>query len=102
MMKSQYFDMGSLVITTGIDSQMMNDDIFFNEVMSCLKRYSNKDWGELDEEDKAVNDEALNYPEDIYLLGSYDTCHGKIYIITNRISEKTVENVTTICFPAER
>ena len=46
--------------------------------------------------------QALQYPDDLYLLGAYKTCKGKIYIITNRISEKAGDNATTVCFPDER
>lgn len=67
-----------------------------------LKRYGNKDCGELDAEDKQTNEDALQYPDDLYILAAYKTCKGKIYIITNRISEKAGDNATTICFPAER
>ena len=49
-----------------------------------------------------TNEEALNYPDDLYLLGAYDTSKGKIWIITNRISEKAGDNATTVCFPDER
>ena len=53
-------------------------------------------------EDKLINEDALNYPEDLYLLADYKTCKGTIYIITNRISETAGDNATTICFPSER
>lgn len=33
---------------------------------------------------------------------AYKTCRGKIYIITNRISEIAGDNATTICFSDER
>ena len=44
-------------------------------------------WGDLDEEDKQTNEDALQYPDDLYLLATHKTCKGKIYIITERISE---------------
>ena len=56
----------------------------------------------MDAEDKQTNEDALQYPDDLYLLGAYKTCKGKIYIITNRISETAGDNATTICFPDER
>jgi hypothetical protein len=45
---------------------------------------------------------ALKYPDDLYLLGDYETSKGKIYIITNRISEITGDNGITVCYPSER
>lgn len=68
----------------------------------ALQRYAVKDWGNLDDEDKQTNEDALNYPDDLYVMGAYDTSKGKIWIITNRISEKAGENATTVCFPDER
>ena len=56
-------------------------------IMSALQRYCNKDWGDLYEEDKQTNEDALQYPDDLYLLATHKTCKGKIYIITERISE---------------
>lgn len=47
-----------------------------------------KGWGNLDDEDKKTNEEALKYPDDLCVMGAYDTSKGKIWIITNRISEK--------------
>lgn len=56
----------------------------------------------MDEEDKQTNENALQYPDDLYLLAAYETCKGKIWIITNRISEIAGDNATTVCFPSER
>lgn len=72
------------------------------KVTIALQRYVVKDWGNLDDEDKKTNEEALNYPDDLYLLGAYNTSKGKIWIITNRVSEKAGDNITTVCFPDER
>ena len=81
---------------------MAAEQKFAVEVTIALQKYAVKDWGNLDAEDKQTNEEALNYPEDLYLLGAYDTSKGKIWIITNRISEKAGDNATTVCFPDER
>lgn len=94
--------MGQIVVTKGIDNAMRENRKFALEINICLQRYSIKDWGNLDNEDKKANDDALNYPDDLYLLAAYNTCKGKIWIITNRISEKAGDNATTVCFPEER
>lgn len=64
--------------------------------------YQVKDWGNLDDEDKQTNEDALKYPDDLCLLAAYETCKGKMWIITNRISENVRDNATTVCFPSER
>ena len=94
--------MGKVVVTKGIDNLMRENRKFALEVNLCLQRYAVKDCGNLDAEDKQTNEDALNYPDDLYLLAAYNTCKGKIYIITNRISEKAGDNATTVCFPDER
>ena len=102
MVTSKFFNMGKIMVTKGIDTAMMENFKFAVEVDLCLKRFAVKDWGNLDKEDQQTNENALNYPDDLYLLGSYQTSKGKIWIITNRISEKAGDNATTVLFPNER
>ena len=102
MVKSKYFNVGKVVATIGVNNTIKENEQFARGIISALQRYVNKDWGDLDEEDKQTNEDALQYPDDLYLLGAYKTCKGKIYIITNRISETAGDNATTICFPDER
>ena len=94
--------MGKVVVTKGIDSLMRENRKFALEVNLCLQRYAVKDLGNLDAEDKQTNEDALNYPDDLYLMGAYNTSKGRIWIITNRISETPGGNATTVCFPDER
>ena len=94
--------MGQIVVTKGIDNTMRENRKFAIEVNLCLQRYAVKDWGNLSDEDKQTNKDALQYPDDLYLLAAYQTSAGKIWIITNRISEKAGDNTTTVCFNDER
>lgn len=80
----------------------MENDRFAAEVQLSLQRYAVKDWGCLNEENKQTNEDSLNNPDDLYLLAAYETCKGKIYIITNKISENAGDNSTIVCFPDER
>ena len=102
MITSKFFNMGQIVVTRSINEYMSADKKFATEINLCLRRFVVKDWGDLDEEDKQTNEDALQYPDDLYLLGAYQTSKGKIWIITNRISEKAGDNATTVCFPEER
>lgn len=102
MITSKFFNMGQVVTTRSINNLMAAEQKFAVEVNIALQRFAVKDWENLDDEDKKTNEEALNYPDDLYLLGAYDTSKGKIWIITNRISEKAGDNATTVCFPDER
>ena len=102
MLTSKYFNIGKVVVTHGINEAMTENSRFAAEVNLSLQRYAVKDWGNLDDEDKQTNEEALKYPDDLYLLAAYETCKGKIWIITNRISGNAGDNATTVCFPSER
>lgn len=102
MITSKYFNMGKIVVTYGINKAIKENARFATEVNLSLQRYAVKDWGNLDKEDRQTNEDALSYPDDLYLLASYETCMGEIWIITNRISENAGDNATTVCFPSER
>lgn len=102
MFTSKFFNLGKVVCTATLNNAMSENKQFASEVRSALQRYVVKDWGDLCEEDKQTNEDALQYPDDLYILAVYKTCKGKIYIITNRISEEAGDNATTICFPDER
>lgn len=102
MITSKYFNMGMIVVTRGINATMKESDHFKMEVFYALDSFSNKNWGILCEEDQKINEDALRYPEDLYLFGAYQTSRGKIDIITNRKSEIAGDNVTTVLFPDER
>lgn len=102
MITSKFFNVGKVVVSRGVDKAMEENSRFAVEVCLSLQRYCVKDWGNLLEDDKQVNEAALQYPDDLYLLAAYQTSKGKIYIITNRISENAGDNATTVCFPSER
>lgn len=101
MFNSEYFALGQVVCTNTIIQATKNDKRFALEIADAIMRYCNKDWGNLCAEDKKRNDDALKYSKDPYLLASYTTCKGKIYIITNRKSEIAGDNATTIMFSYE-
>ena len=102
MFESKYFNVGKVVCTATVNNAMMENKQFARDILSATERYIVKDWGDLDVEDKQTNEDALQYTDDLYLLAAYKTCKGKIYIITNKISETAGDNATTICFPDER
>ena len=83
-----------VVMTRGISDAMEGNFKFFNEVMIAFNRYSNKDWGDLCEEDKAMNEYALTHNERIF--AHYKTSKGSVYIIT-----ECDRSVTTILFADE-
>ncbi len=102
MYKSKYFNLGKVVVSYRVSQLLMENNRFAREIDLSLRRFCIKDWGNISDEDKQINEDALQYPEDLYLLGAYQTCCEKIWIITNRATENPGENVTTVLFPDER
>jgi hypothetical protein len=69
------------------------------QITALLDRHAQGDWGDLDAEDKAANDDAAR-TGDGRLFSSYDTAeHGKIWIITNDIRGEGEGPITTVLFP---
>ena len=88
------FSLGQLVVTKGIQSKINNDVDFLINVLEILERYRRCDWGDLCEDDKAQNENALIDGERIFAV--YNIGKEKVYIITEHD-----RSVTTILFPEE-
>jgi len=89
------FELGHLTSTTGVAGKMLGDVAFSKWVNACLRRHINADWGDCDEEDKAVNDEALKTGERLMSVYKHETL-PTIWIITERD-----RSATTVLFPEE-
>ena len=87
-------DLGKVLMTRKVADLTAEDAKFANEILECMKKYINKDWGCLSEEDKQSNEEALENVDRI--LAAYQTSKGKIWIIT-----EWDRSSTTILFPEE-
>lgn len=90
-----YWNIGRTVMTRGINEEILSDKNFSKEVLKAFSRYLKKDWGEMCEEDKQMNDEAIKSGND-RILASYETTKGNIYIITEHD-----RSATTILFADE-
>ena len=87
------FELGLVVITSGINDKLDNVR-FSKELTVALHRFTNADWGEMEQEDIEANNEALRNGE--RLFAAYNTSEGKIWIIT-----EADRSATTILFPNE-
>jgi len=68
-------------------------------IAPLLDRQARGDWGDLDADDKAANDDAA-CTGDGRLFSSYNTAeHGTIWIITNDICSEVEGPITTVLFP---
>lgn len=92
------FETGPIVMTEGIREMMVTG--YQDEIQSCLDRHMSGDWGDLNEEDRQMNDDALEAEKKgdwtDSLFSAYKTGFGKIYIIT-----ECDRSVTTILLPEE-
>lgn len=86
---------GRWVMTRGINDTVANDENFAKQITSAIARYRNNDWGDLCDEDKQLNDDAVMRNDD-RILAAYKTDKGKVYIIT-----EWDRSATTILFANE-
>lgn len=93
------FEPGQIVATRSIAERMENDREFAAAAGEALARHLSGDWGELDPEDVAANDDALK--TGARLLSAYRIQGDKIWIITEAEDEKGVRIATTLLYPSE-
>lgn len=91
------FEIGQLVATAGVHGKMRDSIPFKNFVERSFERYIQCDWGNMCDEDKELNDEAVK-DGDYRIHGAYidESTSEKIWIITD-----ADRKCTTILFPHE-
>lgn len=80
---------GSLVATSNAINTFDSHSMF-----SCLMRHITGDWGDLCDEDKELNNEALRHGGRLH--SSYDVDNKKMWIIT-----EADQSITTILLPED-
>lgn len=88
------FQLGQLVATAGVSNWANSSTDNSRFLASSLSRHSKGDWGDLCEDDKQLNNRAVN--EGTRILSSYSNGTEKIWIIT-----EWDRSVTTVLFPSE-
>ena len=83
-----------IVLTRGVNDRAAENVRLAGFVLKSLRRHRANDWGEMDEEDKKANDEALEMGG--RLFSAYESRLGKIWIIT-----EWDRSATTVLFPDE-
>lgn len=73
-------ELGALVMTAPVHNAYTENKATESAINDAVKRYLSKDWGEVDTEDAAENDAALEGGGRI--VARYPTPSGDIYIIT--------------------
>lgn len=82
-----------LYFTTSLNNRMADDLEFARFILTSLQRYNVKDWGEMCEEDKTLNDWAWKHQKGRIVARYNHVKDGEdIYIITTFMAdEKQVE-----------
>ncbi len=94
------FNTGQVVATRGVYDLACQDPDFDKFVQESLNRHVKGDWGDVDDEDKQTNDQALK--QDIRLLSAYnDDRFPKNGVATIWIITEADRRATTILFPDE-
>lgn len=75
-------EIGQPTITSHLHEVMQLNPVFELEVYQAFEKYVNCEWGDLDPEDKELNDNAVQEPGSDRILAAYKLSKGKIYIIT--------------------
>lgn len=94
MWKSSHFMLGRIVWTRKINDLVAESGKFAKEICNIMNRYCGKDWGEMSEEDKELNNKTITCNERVF--ASYQTSQGKVYVIT-----EWDRSITTILFASE-
>ena len=83
--------------TARIIAAVEQDKHFARQLGEAIVMYSLRDWGDLCESDKAMNEQALQRGGRI--LAAYPTSLGRMYIITDDTTAEKL--VTTVLFADE-
>ena len=94
------FALGQLVMTSGVNDLVAEDEEFSKFVVKSLNRHARRDWGDVDAEDKQTNDQSLK--QGLRVLSAYnDDRFPKHGISTIWIITEADRSTTTILFPDE-
>jgi len=93
---AQTFELGTILMTRGVNDAIAEDIEFAKFAFDSLKRHASGDWGDMCKEDKIANEMAVK-AGDLRIFSAYE-CGDlpKIWIIT-----EADRSITTILFPDE-
>ena len=87
---------GDIFVTPDLGNAMENSIKFKNQVHEAFMKYLSCNWGDTCPEDGALNNYSAQNPGEGRIFAVYNTCKGRIFIIT-----EWDRSVTTILFPYE-
>lgn len=92
--------LGTVVMTQGIGDFCKKDESAIGAIREAIARHQNRDWGEISEDDKALNDEVADL-EDARVMSAYTISGTKIWIFTESTQETESGKLTTLLLPEE-
>ena len=96
-MNERKFEQGRVVATAGVDARMKDDLFFMLFCLESLTRHQSCDWGDLCDEDKQLNENAMKYGDRLFSAYNFNgNPEDKIWIIT-----EWDRSATTVLFPDE-
>ena len=94
-LQGKKFQLGKLVLTSGVNDRIADDLYFSKYVLRCIGRHSVGDWGDMCADDRRENEYSID--NDLRLFSAYDDGkQPKIWIIT-----EADRSSTTVLFPDE-
>ena len=87
----------AIVVTSAIDMAMqdpVDGEAFTRDVFKALDRFSQKDWGDLCEDDTKLNNQSLE--TNLRILAAYKASDQPIWIIADAYN-----GPTTVLFPSD-
>ena len=98
--KQVRFQPGTMYMTPGIAALNQSEPLSTEIGMALLQRHPFGEWGDLDEEDKQRNEQAL--VSGARILSAYTLSDGtKIWIITEAEDDEGLRSHTTVLLPEE-
>lgn len=78
------FHKAKIYQTAALAGEAKQNMAFSTQVLAAISRFYRQDWGEISEEDKAVNADALKYKDS--LLGAYETCKAESLLLLKALT----------------
>lgn len=90
------FQTGKILFSRQVNDRVAEDTNFSQFVLLSLRKYKSCDWGNMVDDDKKENDDAVVAGDRIFAAYIYPMDNTKIWIIT-----EADRSATTVLFPDE-
>lgn len=88
------FELGRIFISSGVHAGVEDKEYTMDDIMKLITKHAHGDWGDLSEDDKKINELAIENGDRI--LSSHNLKGEKVWIIT-----EADRSQTTVLYPDE-